>query len=180
MNRTLITTLIALTSSIDPKVKLEFHAPQAGSNQWPSVGFNPYCYEKNTDRTKTETRTRAMLDLMGQASRVLVKDDPEGSFSMRTFYRDGQGALHPQLAISIAPTSNAQTTPTRDIGAELASACEKAAALGVDLSTIPAVVAAQPGSMLGFVNGLIARAQTKVVNEEVAATGAPADEAPPL
>lgn len=166
----LITALVALSSPIDPKVKLVVQKPQAGSNAWDQVVFNDYCYESLKGSGGTENRTRAMFDLMGKAAQVLAKDDASGQLSMRSFYRNAKGENVPRLHITIRPTATVNA-PAMDANAELATWSEKAALAGVDFSTVPAAITAVPAAYVGWLKAAVARLNTAAVVTEVQTTG---------
>jgi hypothetical protein len=174
----LITALVALTTPIDPKVRLELQQPRAGSNQWPQVVFNAYCYEKLGDASKTETRTRAMAHLFGQAAQLLAKDDASGSLSIRTFYRAQDGTNTPRLHIVVRPESTA-SAPAMDANAELARVTEQAASLGFDFSTVPSAISGNTAAYVGFLKAAVAKLGSATVNAEVT-SAAQTSEAPPL
>lgn len=167
----LIAALLALTSTIDPKVKLVVQKPQAGSNAWDQVVFNDYCYESLKGSGGTENRTRAMFDLLGKASILLAKDDPTGQLSMRSFYRNGKGENVPRLHISVRPSTATAQAPAMDANAELAAWSEKAVVAGVDFSTVPAAITSVPAAYVGWLKAQVARLNTAAATAEVAATG---------
>jgi hypothetical protein len=167
----LITALLALTSPIDPKVKLIVQKPQAGSNAWDQVVFNDYCYESLKGSGGTENRTRAMFALLGQAASLLAKDDPTGQLSMRSFYRNGKGENVPRLHISVRPSTAQAQAPVMDANAQLAEWSEKAALAGVDFAAVPAAITAVPAAYVGWLKAAVARLNTAAVTAEVAATG---------
>ncbi len=173
----LITALCALTTPIDPKVRLELQQPRAGSNQWPQVVFNAYCYEKSGDSAKTEARTRAMFDLMGKSAQLLAKDDREGSLSMRSFYRAADGTNTPRLHIVVRPESASQA-PAMDANAVLAQVTEQAASLGFDFASVPSAISGNTAAYVGFLKAAIAKLQTQAANTEVQSGSE--SEAPPL
>mgnify|MGYP001567435082 CR=1 FL=1 len=179
MSNRILTALIALTSTIDPKVKLVSQPPQNGSNQWPQVVFNSYCYEKSGNSGATETRTRAMADLYGQAGELLAKEDPEGNFSVRSFYKDREGSNQPKLHIVCRPTGTTGATASMDVNAELADYTGRAAELGFDFATVPTVIASQPAAFLGFLKSAVAKLGSAAVTTEAAATVVQGD-APPV
>jgi hypothetical protein len=168
---TLITAIIALASTVDPKVKFVVQKPQAGSNAWDQIVFNDYCYESLKGSGGTENRTRAMFDLLGKASILLAKEDPTGQLSMRSFYRNGKGENVPRLHISVRPGTAQAQAPAMDANAQLAEWSEKAALAGVDFSTVPAAVTAVPAAYVGWLKAVVARLNTVAATTEVAATG---------
>ena len=177
----LLTALCALTTPIDPKVRLVVQKPQPGSNAWDQVVFNDYCYEKTGDTTKTETRTRAMASLFGKAAELLAKDDPTGTMSVRTFYKNAKGENTPRLHITIRPTTTA-SAPQMDAGADLASLTEQLAELDFDFSTVPANISGNTAAYVGYLRAALAKRASQAVQTEVTqASETPAQsEAPPL
>lgn len=173
----LIAALLALTSTIDPKVRLIHQLPQNGSNQWPSVAFNDYSYQPNKAQGATETRTRAMADIFGQASVLLGKSDPEGTMSVRTFYKNAKGENVPRLHIVERPTATA-SAQVMDVNTELAAATTEAIALEIDIAAIPVSIMSNSAVALSFLRAAIAKANTELAAQAV--TVAVEDEAPPV
>lgn len=164
---TLITALLALTTSIDPKVKFIHQKPQAGSNAWDQIVFNDYCYESLKGSTGgTETRTRAMLAMLGKAAELLAKEDPTGQLSMRTFYRNAKGENVPRLHISVRPGTT-QQAPVMDAQAELAHWTEKAVDAGVDFSDVPKAISDVPAAYVGWLRARVTKLNTAAANAEV-------------
>jgi hypothetical protein len=174
----IITALVALTSPIDPKVRLVVQEPQAGSQQWRQVVFNSYCYEKAGDAAKTETRTRAMLDIMGQASRVLAEKDTAGMLSMRTYSKGKEGEPQPRLHIVIRPDATQAAHAPMDVNAELASLTEKLLALGFDFGSVPSAISGNSAVFVGFLRSELAKRGTTAAVGEIQAEGANANEPP--
>lgn len=166
MSSLLITALCALTTPIDPKVRLVLQKPQQGSNAWDQVVFNDYCYERTGDSSKTETRTRAMAHLFGQAAALLAKDDPQGNLSVRTFYKNQKGENTPRLHITIRPTTTA-SAPQMDANAELAKLTEQLAALDFDFSTVPGAISGNTAAYVGFLKAALAKRSSQAVQQEV-------------
>lgn len=167
MSSLIINALCALTTPIDPKVKLILQKPVPGSNAWPQVVFNDYCYERLGDPGKTEARTRAMAHVFGQAATLLAEKDAEGAFSLRTFYRNAQGADKPRLHISIRPTASA-SAPTMDVNAALASLTQELADVGFDFSTVPSAISGNTAAYVGFLKAALAKRASQAVQAEVA------------
>lgn len=166
----LLTALVALRSTIDTKVQFVINEPKPGSNAWTTVGFNDYCYESLKGSSGTESRTRAMMDLMGKASVLLAKDDPTGQLSVRSFYKNGKGENVPRLHISVRPATTANV-PAMDPNAELAVWVEKAVIAGVDFSAIPAAITGVPAAYVGFLKAAVTRANTAAAVTETAQAG---------
>ena len=178
MSRAIVTSLLALTSTIDPKVRLIIQSPQAGSNQWEQVVFNPYCFEALNNIPQTEKRTRAMFSLMGKAADLLATQDQGGDLSMRSFYKAQDGTAKPRLHITIRPTTTTNT-PAIDVNAELAAATEKASAAGVDFSTVPAAISGSPAAFLGWLKGQTAQKLGAQVTQAIEQPPAHTDEDQP-
>jgi hypothetical protein len=162
----LITALCALTSKVDPKVRLIHQKPNAGSNQWAQVVFNDYCYERNGDSDKTELRTRAMADIFGQAACLLAKEDPMGNMSLRTFYRNKEGNNTPRLHIAIRPQAAQATEAQMDVHAELAKLTERLAELEYDFSAVPKAISDSPGAYVGWMRSALAKLSSKAAIAE--------------
>lgn len=173
----LIVSLIALTSVADPKVRLEFHAEQPNSKRWAEVAFNEYSFKSTGNQADTEKRTRAQLDIMGQAARLLSKEDPEGTvMTMRTFYvKDNM--TKSRLSISVIPNS-ATTSTSQDTAGQLTMWTEKAIALNIDLSKLPSGV---PDAVyLGCLKAVVSKANTAATNEAITASAPVTDTEPPI
>lgn len=170
MNPILI-ALIALSSAIDPKVKLEVVRPRAGSQStWTTVGFNAYCFEKAGDTAKTERRTRAMADIFGQAAKYLAEHDVAGEYSVRTFSRAQDGGNTPRLHIVARETAGASASPAMDVNAQLVEASSQALELGFEFDTVPAAVSANSAVYLAFLRKFIASKASDAVVAEVGAS----------
>ena len=174
----ILTLILALRSPMDPKVQFEHKPSQPNSNAWNQIVFNQYAFDPMNDIRKTEQRTRAILDLIGQAARILAKEDPNGDIcTMRTFYKDQKGNLHPQLSISERPSKTAVAGATSSIDERLLLWSARAHKENVDISSIPSGV---PSAVyLGYLEALVTKAITAKAAAEIK-TATELGEPPPV
>jgi hypothetical protein len=164
----LITALCALTSSYDPKVRLEFQTPRS-PGQWDMVGFNKYTYTPGMDIDARSRVTMAQFDIMGQAAGLVSKSNENAQ--LQSYHVDNTGKPIPALRIVFPNTTasgsrgpsvdDSQREKLESLSTRYFEAGGEVENLPNNLSTFPIAV------QVGWFTKAISRLTETVVRDEV-------------
>lgn len=168
-----IIAALALSSALDPKVKLVKLEPSS-ANQWPALQLNQYCYEPGVGITAGNIRTAATLDIMGQLAALAHKHGVMEKVMFQTYSKNKEGANVPRLSCGIRP----ETLSAAAAEEEVESLMEKALAKGFDLAKLPANNSAAKVILRNFLAKDATQEATKNNSKDAEGPPATSDEFP--